>query len=108
MLPTVDSRVFAIEGGNRLLPEALLKNASVVMLSGAEVTSISKDGNGLFHVGLGKSSQVSLRHNAYNNARPHMDHRPCSPFQACHLGIYATGWGCPLYEHMQMQPLTAG
>ena len=58
MLPTVDSRIFAIEGGNRLLPEALLKNASVVMLSGAAVTEISTDDSGLFHVGLAKSSQV--------------------------------------------------
>ena len=58
MLPTVDSRIFAIEGGNRLLPEALLKNASVVMLPGAAVAEISADDNGLFHVGLTKSSQV--------------------------------------------------
>ncbi len=60
MLPTVDSRTFAIQGGNRLLPEALLKNASVVMLSGAAVTEISTDASGLFHVSLAKSAQVVL------------------------------------------------
>ena len=58
MLPTVDSRVFAIQGGNRRLPEALLRNASVVMLTGAAVTKISTDESGLFHVGLADSSQV--------------------------------------------------
>lgn len=62
MLPTVDSRIFAIEGGNRLLPEALLKNASVVMLSGAAVAEVSQDDGGLFHVELANGSQVcSLR-----------------------------------------------
>ena len=67
MLPTVDSRIFAIDGGNRLLPEALLKNASVVMLSGAAVSGVSKDDTGLFHVELANSSQV------------------CSPRPHCHV-----------------------
>ncbi|KAK9823597.1 hypothetical protein WJX72_004119 [[Myrmecia] bisecta] len=45
MLPTVDSRVFAIKGGNRRLPEELLKNASALVHARA-VQTVAKSGMG--------------------------------------------------------------
>jgi hypothetical protein len=42
MLPTVDSRLFAIKGGNFQLPEKLLEAAAVKLVLGSEVMAIER------------------------------------------------------------------
>jgi len=51
MLPTVDGRLFQIQGGDFQLPAKLLGAAAVELIVGTKVTAVERDGS-VFHLHL--------------------------------------------------------
>lgn len=60
LLPTIDGRLFKIEGGNRLLPERLIRAANASLHQGVTVTRVHKTQDGLFTLQHRSSSADEL------------------------------------------------
>ena len=68
LLPSIDGRLFRIKGGNRLLPERLIKAASAQLINNSQVTQIVRAPEGSFSLQvqhLGGAEEVRpMRHAA--------------------------------------------
>ncbi|BDA40407.1 Prenylcysteine oxidase [Coccomyxa sp. Obi] len=92
LLPTIDGRLFRIKGGNRLLPERLIRAVNASLHQGVRVTRVHRSQDGLFTLHHKSSSADELvkgrRYAAVLVATPlELTHLEITGFKVPHMPV---------------------